>query len=126
MALTNVEKIKLVTLLGWPAKVLDINSTSYNSTIFSRINSIDSDIEPLVDEYVEKIEELDSRLSGAISRSGVKRIDDIEFFGSDGNGSSEFSVLRTERKRLLKELASILDIALGMGVSNSNMVNIVV
>jgi hypothetical protein len=124
MAFTSAQNIKLVTILGWPAKVLDNTNTSYNSTIYARITGIDSDMENLVTEYMDRLEDLEGKLSIGLARTGVKRIDDIEFFGNDGSGSSELNVLRAEKKRLLKELASILDIALGLGASNSNMVNV--
>jgi hypothetical protein len=61
-----------------------------------------------------------------LSRTGVKRIDDIEFFSDEKSGSSELTILRGERKKLIRELASILDVAIGSGSSGSNMVNICV
>jgi hypothetical protein len=125
MAFTSAQKIKLVTILGWPAKVLDNTSTSYNSTIYARINGIDSDMEELVTEFIDRIIELDEKLATSINRAGVKSIDDIEFFG-DAGGSSEFPTLRKERSRIIRELASFLDVAVGSGASSSNMVNICV
>ena len=120
MAMTNAEKLKVVTLLGWPARTLDPTALSYSNIIARRFENLDDDAISIMRDYLDRIDTMDSKLLTAIGRAGVKSIDDIEFFGNE-KGSSEFAILRNERKRLLVELAGIIDIAIGPAFNGGMM-----
>lgn len=125
MAFTTSEKVKILKYLGWPASTLDPNSLSYSKIISDRLLTTIPEGETEAREYIERIMELDNQLKAAVSQSGVKRIDDIEFFGAE-DGGNKTSELRKERKRLVRELASLLDIAIGPGAYGSAMGNVCV
>lgn len=115
MALTNAEQIKILKLLGWPAKTIVSTSLSYSKIISDRLIVTDADVLVEIRTYLTRADELDAKLKTGINRTGVKSIGDIEFFGT------ETSDLRGERKRLLKELASFMDIATGPGFGGGSM-----
>ena len=115
MAFSDDDKYRIIRLLGWPANTLNPNSLSYQNIIASRLLYIPEQAEGDVLDLVDRINSLDTELRAAVSSAGIKKIDDIEFFGEmDGSKTKE---LRAERRRLLIELASTLDIALGPGAS---------
>lgn len=107
MALSDSKKMKIVTLLGWPGKVLVQSSTHYSSLVADRLDNLTPEIESLVKGLLTKIDSIDASLVKTYGKAGLKRVGDIEFYG---NGQS-FSDLKTERKRLLKELSDMLDIS---------------
>ncbi len=105
MALTDSKKMKIVTLLGWPAKTLISSSTHYNTMIVDRLTNLTPEAESLVKGFLSDISAADEKLDKAIKRVGFKRISDIEF------NNQEMGALRGERKRLIKEMGELLDIA---------------
>ena len=107
MALSDSRKMKIVTLLGWPGKTLVQSSTHYNSLVNDRLENLTPEIESLVKGMLTKIDDIDTKLNSSLGKAGLRRVGDIEFYG-DGQS---FSDLKTERKRLLKELSDITDIA---------------
>lgn len=126
MAFTSVQRLKIITLLGWPAKTLDSTSLSYSKILSDRL-TVDSDTQALTEEYLGKIAVIDDNIIQARTRSGVKAIDDIQFFGSDTAGSSEFKILRSERSRMIREMAAVLDMAIGPGAGiNNGQINVCV
>jgi hypothetical protein len=124
MALSTAQKLKILVLLGHPAKSLDSTSLSYSKILTDRL-TIDADTQALVEEQLAKIASIDTKITAAQSRASVKRLEDIEFFGSD-SGSGELSSLRKERSTLIRELASMLDMSLGRGFGGGICVNVIV
>lgn len=118
MAFTTSEKVKILRFTGWPASTLDATSLSYSKIISDRLLTTIPEGETAAREYLDRVDALDVQLVGAVNRSGVKRIDDIEFFGTQA------SDLRKERKRLIRELASLLDLALGPSFGYGSMGNV--
>jgi hypothetical protein len=118
MALTNLEKIKVLRHLGWPAKTTDPTSLSYSKIASDKLINLSDEILSEVRYFLERIEKLDSRLDGALDRAGVKSIDDIELNGD------EMTILRSEKRKLVKELATLLDLAILS--SGSSMGSVVV
>jgi len=104
MAFTDIQKMKIVTYLGWPAKTLIESSTHYNTLITDRLENLTPEAEKLAKDYLVRIDETEDKLSGSINRAGIKRVGDIEFFGT------QMDHLRGERRRLLRELAELLSI----------------
>lgn len=115
MALSETEKVKVLRHLGWPAKTLDSTSLSYSKMISDRLANVSAVMEAEVRQYLERIAILDDRLTKALSRAGVKRIDDIEFNGD------EMPTLRKEKRRLVIELATLLDIGVQGGGMMGNV-----
>lgn len=120
MAFTSEEKYKIIRYLGYPANTLVTTSLSYSKIISDRLLSLEAPAEEEVRSILDRILEIDSGLQSAVSQAGVKRIDDIEFFGAK-EGGDKLSELRRERRSLIKELAQLLDIALMSGGSMGNV-----
>lgn len=115
------EKAEIIRLLGWPGNTINPSSLSYNNMITSRFLVVTEYAIDQALKLVERIEALDEKLETAISQSGVKRIDDIEFFGGS-DGPTRMDELRKERKRLVRELSQLLDIQIfGGGGSMGNV-----
>lgn len=108
MALSDSKKMKIVTLLGWPGKTLVASSTHYNSLVYDRLNNLTPEIETLVKSKLTEIDSVDTKLSSALGKAGLRRIGDIEFYGE----GQSFVDLKSEKKRLLRDLSEMLDIAL--------------
>jgi len=110
MAFTTSEKIKILKFLGWPSNTINSVSISYSNIINDRLLLVLPEAEEEVRTYLDRLDALDASLIAAVDSTGVKKIDDIEFFGaSDG---TKLAALRSERNRIIKELAIMLDIAM--------------
>lgn len=105
MALSDSKKMKIITLLGWPAKTLISSSTHYNTLVVARLENLTPEAETIVKGYLTDIDAAADKLDKAIKRIGFKRISDIEF------NNQEMGALRSERKKLIREMGDILDIA---------------
>lgn len=90
--------------LGWPPTTIDSTSLDYSKIVSDRLTNASTVVQGMVRDYFDRIEKLDEKLDKAISRAGVKQIDDITL--RDG----EIDILRRERKKLIKELATLLNI----------------
>ena len=119
MAFTDTEKYKIVRFLGWPANTLVIGTLSYSKIFSDRLLSIAAEAEAEARSIVERIGDLDDALTTSVNQAGIKKIDDIEFFGA-ADGGTKLDELRKERRRLIRELGSLLDIAVmgGSGMGN--------
>lgn len=109
MAFTTENKATIIRLLGWPGNTINPNSLSYNNVITNRLMIVLPEVEEMATGLVDRIETLDGKLEAALDQSGVKRIDDIEFFGPS-DGGTRLGELRKERRRLIRELSQLLDI----------------
>lgn len=108
MAFEASDKYRILKFLCYPAKTLTPNSLNYSKILADKLEGLPEEAEDQVVEILDRLDELDDSLKGAVNQSGVKKIDDIEFFGADeGNKLQE---LRKERNRLIGELSNILDI----------------
>lgn len=120
MAFDNTEKHKIMRFLCYPANTLVPESTSYSKITADRLLNIPEEAEDEVRSILERISDLDDGLVAGVGQAGVKKIDDIEFFSSK-EGGSKLDELRKERKRLIGEISSILDIpsmCRGSGMGN--------
>lgn len=117
MALTSLQKMKVVQLLGYGAKTLQEGSVIYNKVLCDRLENLPVDAETLVTEYLAKVEQNEDQIAAATSRMSVVQIDDIKL------SDSEAMSVRGERKRWAKELSLLLDIPLKGG--SSNMVSVI-
>jgi hypothetical protein len=69
---------------------------------------------------LDQIEAVDTKVYGSLGKAGVKRVGDIELDTERG----AFSVLRSEKRALVKELSNLLEIDV-MG-SSGGMINVCV
>ena len=115
MALTAAQKADVVMYLGWSGKSIVSGSTNYNSQVADRLENLTPQIEAQVENFLERIEAIDSKLDSASCRLSAKRVDEIEL------NPDEIKMLRSERRRLCRLLSELLDIALvgGTGVNVS-------
>lgn len=104
MALTDSEKIKIITDLCWPAKTLVPESTHYSNWVDTRINDLTDVIEQCVRDLLKRQLDMDKKLEKAVCRAGVSSVDGVKF------RDNEIDILRKERKKLLNEMAALLDI----------------
>lgn len=104
MALTATEKHGVVKLLGLPGSVLTTTSPSYSSIVAGRLTNLDTDTEASVRDYLTRIATLDLALDAARSRAAAKSIGDIVL------NENEIPMLRADRRRLIRELAGLLDL----------------
>jgi len=76
MAFTDTQKEKIRTVLGYSS------ARRYKNTrLESMLDHNSPEIEAIVIEALDKIAEVDAHLSGSvIGSSGVKKVDEIEFF----------------------------------------------
>lgn len=110
MAFTTSEKIKILKFLGWPANTINSESLSFNKVVSDRLLLVLPEAEEEVRAYLDRLDSLETSLVAAVDSTGVKKIDDIEFFGAQDG--TKLSALRSERNRIIKELAIMLDIAM--------------
>ncbi len=104
MALSDTDKMRIVTLLGWPAKTLIIGSTHFSSWINDKLVSLTTPAEDLISDLLTRIENIDTKLSTDFGKDNVQKVDDITFFGNNLNR------MRSERKKVLCELSDITTI----------------
>lgn len=110
MAFTTSEKIKILKFLGWPSNTINSESLSFNKVVSDRLLLVLPEAEEEVRAYLDRLDSLETSLVAAVDSTGVKKIDDIEFFGAQDG--TKLSALRSERNRIIKELAIMLDIAM--------------
>lgn len=104
MALSTVEKTQVIYLLGYPGKVLVEGSTHYDPTIARRLNDLTPEIEDIARACIADVETVKSRLLASQGRMLVKKVGDIEL------NTDENMNLKGEYRRLLEQLATLLDI----------------
>jgi hypothetical protein len=111
--LNDKEKTDVIYYLGYPGKVLIPTSTHYQNTINDRLNNLTADIEARVRELLRKLAKVDKQLEEAACRFSTLQVDDIRI------NPEERRLLSLERKRLLRELSSLIDIPQISGSSDS-------
>lgn len=104
MALNSAQKTKIVYLLGYAAKAIIPESIQYDPILVSRLENLNANIEAIVVDLLSRVDAIGLQLEGAPARNIVKRVGDIEL------NVGEIVDLRSERKRWLKELGTLLDI----------------
>lgn len=118
MALTDKQKNQVLYYLGWPLKTLITDSTHYQKTIADRFENLNTQIEDIVDDLLDKLEEIDKKLEKARCRLSASKVDDITL------NKNEIQMLLKERRRCRNELHRILDIP--VLVNDGQMVNVCV
>lgn len=104
MALTQKEKYQVIFELGYPGKVLIEDSTHYDRVTARRLENLPPELEELVREVLLNLITVRSKLTASQGRALVKRVGDIELNPEEG------TILSGEFRRLLAQLASLLDL----------------
>lgn len=104
MALTAIQQTKIVQLLGYGAKSIQAGSVIYNKILNDRLNQLQPAAEEIVTAYLNQVAAIETQLFAAPARLAAKKIDDVEM------NLREMEMLRSERKRIAREIADVLDI----------------
>lgn len=105
MALSDSEKHNVVFYLGWSGLTIVTGSTQYNSVVNDRLGStLNAEIERIVRGILDRLEMIDKKLDAAACRLSASEIQDIVL------NPEEIRMLRSERKRLIRQLSDHLDI----------------
>lgn len=106
MVLSATEQANVIFYLGWPGKTLVTGSTHYDSTIANRLINLDVDTESNARSLLTQIGDVRTKYTASTSRMLVRKVGDIEL------NSGEHEALGKEYRRLLLDLAYLLDIPL--------------
>lgn len=104
MAFTETEKVKILRYIGWPPTTIVSTSLDYSKIVSDRLTNASTVTQGLVRELLDRVEKLDLKLDTAISRAGVKQIDDITL------RDNEIEILRKERRKIFREIALLVNI----------------
>lgn len=104
MALTSAQQNKIVYLLGYGGKILQVGSVIYNKTLADRLSTLPADTEALVISLLATITAIETKISDAPCRLSAMQVGDIKL------NNTELEALRREKKRIAKEIAVHLDI----------------
>ena len=119
MALALETKNEILFLLGYPAKTIIESSNLYNSIIADRLSDLDTFTEDRIESMLKDINAVRVNMTALKDQGKLKQVGDIVF-----NTDTNDRTVKSEYKRLLKELSRYLDISLkGIG---SSMVNVCV
>lgn len=104
MALTTADQNKVVQLLGYGGKILQPGSVIYNKILNDRLVTLPPDTETLIQNYLCQVRKIESQMNAAPSRLMATAVADIKV------NNEELAMLRKERRKIAKEIASHLDI----------------
>ncbi len=104
MPLSAVEKVQVVTDLGWPGLTVEPNSIHFVNWVNDRLSTITAPMETLLRQYIKRLQDMDAKLEKAVCRASVSSVDGVTF------NKDEIHILRKERYRILKEVSQLLDI----------------
>lgn len=110
MALTDDQKQDVVFYLGYPGTVLIPTSTNYSKIVADRLDNLNARIESQVTALLTEIAAVRTKFGASTTRMLVKKVGDIEL-----NSDNEHLLLNKEYKRLLRNLAALLDLSVQGG-----------
>jgi hypothetical protein len=102
MAFSSLQKVKIRLYLGYP------NLFRYKHTrLESAMDAVDPDAETLVAADLVILDTIYTQLSGVVvSNSGIKKVDEVEFFG----GSEERDGVRSSGRQVISRISTILGV----------------
>ncbi len=113
MALTSQEQNKVIQLLGYGGKSIQAGSVIYDKVMNDRLNQLPPDTENLVRSYLAQISSIECIMNAAPTRLAAMSVDEIKM------NLNELQMLRSERKKIAREIAQHIDIPyIGMGGVN--------
>lgn len=104
MALTPKEQSKIIQILGYGGKTIQVGSVIYNKITNDRLNRLPPDAEELIRSYICKIEKIEKHMDSALCRLSASEVNDIKL------NADELPQLRSERRKIAREVAQFLDI----------------
>ena len=102
MALTAVQKQKILRYIGWPDIFIQENRRFYSSTIDKRLQDITPEAEADAIELLNRCLDIDQRLGKSVSRLVATSVGNIRL------NREEISALRAERRRIISEMQTVL------------------
>ena len=103
MALTSVQKQKMLRYIGWSDSfVRDELHRLYSATVESRFTDLSPEAEEDASALLQRIIDIDTQLTSATKRLTVSSIGNIRL------DRREISMLRAERGRLIEEMKTAL------------------
>lgn len=117
MALSSQEQNKVVQLLGYGGKIVQAGSVIYNKILNDRLSQLPVDTESLVRSYLTQIYALEAQMNAAPARLAAREVDGVKI------NLEELPMLRKERRKIAREIASVLDIPYqGPGGANVSVI----
>lgn len=101
MSLSDADKASVRRYLGYP----DVNRLA-NPGVEGAMVAISAEGEAIVSDLLTQVGEIDAQLRTSWSRQKVKKAEDVVLAGWD-----EIDALRQEGRRLVAELAALLDVS---------------
>jgi len=120
MAFTDQQKHDIIFYLGYPAKTIVANTTTYSKILSDRLDNNPTEVETRAIKLVNDIKRIDEKLEEAACRFSTKRVGNIE------TNPDERRMLRAERARYAKLLAQLLDMPIGPTYQMASCANVVV
>ncbi len=116
MALSPAEQSKVIQIIGYGGKTIQVGSVIYNKILNDRLNQLPPATEEIVRGYMAQIATIECQMNAAPARLAATKIGDIE------TNHEELVQLRAERRRIGREVAQFLDIPYSMiGGANINV-----
>lgn len=104
MALTPKEQNKVIQILGYGGKSIQVGSVIYNKIMNDRLAQLPPALEDLVRDFMSQIDVIECQMKAAPARLAATKVADIEV------NHHELTMLRAERRRIGREVAQALDI----------------
>lgn len=104
MALSAAQKNKILQLLGYPGKSIDVGSVLYDKVLSDRLEDLTTDTELLVVGMLDNIDAIETQMAKAPKRFIAEQVSDIKL------NIHEIEKLRKERKLISRELGVLVDI----------------
>jgi len=116
VALSSAQKTKILRLLGWPYGTLVSTSLDYSNIVKRQLDGISGDAQTEVESLLTRLDTIDTQLDAKLKQAGIKRLDDIEFY------QDSHKVLKSEKNRVLIDLATLIGIPMRSCGANGNVV----
>ena len=104
MALTDTQKQKILRYMGWSQDYIQENNRLYSAHITNRLNTITPETEADVVALLDRCIGIDAQLVEATAKLTISSIGNVRL------NREEISMLRAERKRIIDEISTSLDI----------------
>lgn len=111
MSLDAQQQADVLFYLGWPGTTNLVGNTNYNKIVVDRMTQTTPEVDARVASLLIEIENVRTKLTGSTGRALVKKVGDIEL------NTGEATLLKSDYKRLLRDLSSLLDIEMLGGSS---------
>lgn len=104
MALSDAQKADIRRWLGYPDP--SVSSTTTRWAIEANMDEVSAAGETVIGEILTRLDAIWTQVTSLRSRAGLKKVEDIEFFG----GGDGLDVMGMEGNDLVDQLARTLDV----------------